>query len=99
MKVEKDNCRHAIGTAEVEYQMDVIHEGSSTDAVHEDSFRAYTFCPYCGENVVNEAMEFEQKCSLKWREFWVDYAKMHGDHHRQKNDKTFQKLKSMGLLE
>lgn len=72
------SCNHAIGTAIVEYQKSVIHVGDSVENVHQHSFSRYTFCPYCGAEVVEEASKFEDEVDAKWEDFWKWYEEQHG---------------------
>ena len=73
-----EECCHAVGTATVEYHLDILHAGDSVNNAHEHSFEPFRFCPYCGKPVESEAAEVAARIQDKWEKFWQWYGEQHG---------------------
>lgn len=73
-----DTCNHAVGTATVDYHLDILHADDDGDGASEHSFNEFLFCPYCGESVANEADIVYKRIRDHWEKFWVLYGERHG---------------------
>lgn len=71
-------CNHAVGTATVEYSVDMLLADDNGGGASEYSFEAFNYCPYCGENVDAEANLVAERIRKHWEKFWVGYGEQHG---------------------
>lgn len=67
-----EECKHAIGIAEIEYHPDVICVGDRLMAYQH--FGGWDFCPYCGKSVADEVAEMIRQIE----ENEVAWEKEHG---------------------
>lgn len=78
-----NECNHAVGTATVEYQLDILHADNDGSEPHQDSFSPFAFCPYCGADVSAEADELAQRIADHWEKFWKRYGEEEVQRVRQ----------------
>ncbi len=78
--MSEEECNHAVGTAEVEYHRSILHVVEEFWATPgEYSFCAFRFCPYCGKNVCDEALNVAAEITAHWEEFWKGYGEQRGE--------------------
>lgn len=72
--MSEESCKHAIGTATVEYQETVIHVDDRL--MRYQHFCSWDFCPYCGKEVSEEVGEMHRSISAneeQWKEKYGSY--------------------------
>lgn len=77
---ENAKCNHIVGaTTTCDYGYDLVHADYDGDGADEFGFSHFVFCPCCGAQVTSEANEVQLRINAHWEQFWLRYAKLHGE--------------------
>lgn len=83
-------CNHAIGSAEESYHREAVHvddwdeNGIVRFGACFSHFSAYSYCPYCGEDILELAKQARARIHGEWDVFWKQYGDQHGEAELQR---------------